>query len=389
MKKQALFCCYLVVAVSWVSSHQVDFPKLKGPYLGQKPPGLTPEIFAPGVISKGYFERSVVFSPRYDELFFELRCLGFTTVLMHMKQHNGEWSDPETAAFSGIPEYCDCYAFFTYDGRTLFFSSRRPLSNSEETKKDSDIWMLRKNKGKWGMPIHAGNSINSTFDDYCPALSKSNNLYFCSNRDGNYDIYVSHFSEKGFSEPRRLDFTINTKNFEGHPFIAADESYLIFSSDRPGERGQGDLYISFKGKENEWLEPINMGDQINSPFHEAAPYVSPDGKYLFFCSFRPNPPAYGKHRLTYLEIKKLLDGPGNGRGDIYWISSEFVERLRPGKQKATQYAQQEDIPKPTGPYLGQKPPGLRPEVFASGIVSREGDQGRLFIAPDGSGIIFF
>ena len=317
-----------------ILAQQSGFPKLTGPYLGQKPPGMTPEIFAPGVISKGYFERSVVFSPSYDELFFELRCLGFTTVLMHMKQHNGEWSDPETATFSGIPDHSDCYAFFSHDGRTLFFTSRRPLSDGEESKKDSDIWMLRKDNDKWGMPVHAGYPLNSAFDDSVPTLSKSNNLYFCSNRDGNYDLYVSLFSEKGFSEPRRLDFPINTKNFEGHPFIAADESYLIFSSDRPGQLGEGDLYISFKGKENEWLEPVNMGDKINSQFHEVAPYVSPDGNYLFFCSFRPNPPPYGKHRLTFMEIKKLLDGPGNGRGDIYWVDANIIEEMRP-KAKST------------------------------------------------------
>jgi hypothetical protein len=327
-KPICLISLMLATAIS-IMAQPKDFPKLAGPYLGQKPPGMTPEIFAPGVISKGYFERSVVFSPSYDELFYELRCLGFTTVLMHMKQQNGEWSDPETASFSGIPDHRDCYAFFSHDGRTLFFASRRPLSDDEECKEESDIWMLRKDNDQWGTPIHAGNSLNSAFDDSTPTLSKSNNMYFCSNRDGNYDIYVSHFSEKGFSEPHRLDRPINTTYFEGHPFIAADESYLIFSSDRPGELGQADLYISFKGKDNEWLEPVNMGDKINSPFHEVAPYVSPDGQYLFFCSFRPNFPPYGKHRLTFKEIQKLLDGPGNGRGDIYWVSSKIIEELKP------------------------------------------------------------
>ena len=311
------------------AARHTEVPELSGPYLGQKPPGLTPEIFAPGLISMGYFERSVVFSPGLDELFFELRCLGFTTVLMHMKQHHGEWSRPETASFSGIPEQCDCYAFFSHDGRTLFFTSRRPLSDSEDLQKENDIWLLRKKNDHWGVPVHAGNPLNSAYDDFGPTLSKSNNLYFSSNRDGNYDLYVSHFSEERFSEPRRLDFPINTESFEGHPFIAADESYLIFSSDRPGELGQGDLFLSFHSEENEWSEPIPMGDQVNSPFHEVAPYVSPDGKYLFFCSFKPNPPPYGKDRLTFAEIKKVLDGPGNGRGDIYWISAEIIESLRP------------------------------------------------------------
>ncbi len=306
-----------------------DRPILSGAYLGQKPPGMTPEIFAPGIISMGYFERSVVFSPSQDELFFQLRCLGFTTVLLHMTQKNGSWTEPETASFSGLPEHFDDSPFFTYDGRHLFFVSQRPLPGREDIKKDSDIWMLPKSKDAWGEPVHAGHTLNSVFDEDYPTLSRSNNLYFSSNRAGNYDIYVTQFSEQGFSEPLRLNAPINSEYFEGHPCIAADESYLIFSSDRPGELGEGDLYISFKGEKNEWSEPVNMGEEINTPFHEAAPYVSPDGKYLFFCSFRPKPRPSENKRLTFMEVKQLLDGPGNGRGDIYWVSAKIIDDLRP------------------------------------------------------------
>ena len=327
--KSTLLIAGMLLFTVTIQAQERKFPKLIGPYLGQKPPEMTPEIFAPGIISKGYFERGVVFSPDHEELFFQLRCLGFTTVLIHMKQKNGTWSQPETACFSGIPEYSDAYAFFTYDGRRLFISSLRPLPGRKEIKKDSDIWLIQKNKEEWAVPIHGGEILNSMFDDDYPTLSKLNNLYFSSNRGGNYDIYVSHFSEEGFSEPLKLDASINTQHFEGHPFVAADDSYLIFSSDRPGELGQGDLYISFKGKENEWLTAINMGHRVNTPFHEVAPYVSPEGKYLFFSSFRPNPRPTGGKKLALQEIQEILDGPGNGRGDIYWVSAKIIENLKP------------------------------------------------------------
>jgi len=312
-------------------SRQTDFPKLSGPYLGQKPPGMTPEIFAPGIVSRGYDERGVVFSPRQDELFFEMRALGFTTVLLHMKQENGTWIRPETAFFSGTPEFRDDNPFFATDGQKLFFSSNRPLSAQEGIRKDSNIWILPKTSSGWGQPLPAGRPLNSDFDDDYPTLSRSNTLVFFSNRDGNYDIYMSSASEKGFSEPQRLESPVNTKDFEGHPFIAADESYLIFTSDRPGEMGEADLYISFKGPDGTWLEPVNMGDKINSRFHEAAPYVSPDGKYLFFCSFRTNPTPGEIRRLSYGDITGMLDGPGNGHGDIYWVSAKVIEELRPKK----------------------------------------------------------
>ena len=51
MKKLILISSVLLVAAIRISARQTDFPKPTGPYLGQKPPGMTPEIFAPGIIS--------------------------------------------------------------------------------------------------------------------------------------------------------------------------------------------------------------------------------------------------------------------------------------------------------------------------------------------------
>ncbi len=305
-----------------------NIPILKGPYLGQKPPGMIPEIFAPGIISTGYYERSIVFSPTLDEIFYQLRGLRFTTFILTSKIQNGIWKQPEVALFSGYPEYCDDCPFFNYEGNTLLFVSKRPIPGTQVIQKESDIWFLRKDSNGWGQPEYSGSILNSSGDDDYPTVSKMNNIYFCSNRDGNYDIYVSEYSESGYSKPVRINAPISTEKFEGHPFIAADESYLIFSSDRPGELGQADLYISFRKKDNSWSEPINMGDKINTPFHEAAPYVSPDGKYLFFCSFRPNYGEYYSKKLEYNDIKKHLNSPGNGNGDIYWIDARVIEELR-------------------------------------------------------------
>lgn len=287
-----------------------------------------PEVFAPGIVSKGHSERSVVFSPGQDELFYELRCLGFETVLIRMTQTEEGWSRPETASFSGIPEYSDRSPFFSSDGRRLFFASNRPVSPGGGVKKDADIWMVTKTNGAWGEPIHAGSVLNSDFHDEYPTLSESNNLYFSSDRSGNSDIYMAHFTEEGFSEPQRLKGPVNTGEYEGHAFIAADESYLIFLADRPGQLGEGDFYISFKGDDGEWSEPVSLGKGINSPAHEAAPCVSSDGQFLFFCSFRTKP-GPSAARLSYPRIVELLDGPENGSGDIYWVSARFLKDLRP------------------------------------------------------------
>jgi len=64
MKKLIYICCLLLAAGQTIHTQQTDFSKLTGPYLGQKPPGMTPEIFAPGVVSSEHQEHSsLAFSP--------------------------------------------------------------------------------------------------------------------------------------------------------------------------------------------------------------------------------------------------------------------------------------------------------------------------------------
>ncbi len=310
---------------------QDPFPVLRGPYLGQKTPGMTPEVFAPGIISTGSHERSLVFAPAMDELFFELRGLEFTTLILTMKIQNEKWSRPEVAYFSGIPSYSDDCPFIASDGKRMFFVSKRPLPGSGIIKEDTDLWILTKNQNGWGRPEQLGPIVNSEAEDDYPSVSKRGNVYFTSNRDGNFDIFVSKDSDSGFSQPIRLPSPVNSEHYEGHPFIAADESYLIFSSDRPGQLGDVDLYISFKKKDQGWTEPVNMGEPINSPSHEVAPYVSPDGQFLFFCSFRSERKSYLNNKFNYNEIKSVLNGPGNGNGDIFWVSAKIIDALRPKK----------------------------------------------------------
>ena len=73
---------------------------LKGPYLGQKPPGMTPEIFAPGVVSTGFDEMFTYFTPDARELYFQLWKAPFPVILV-MKEENGRWTKPKVASFSG------------------------------------------------------------------------------------------------------------------------------------------------------------------------------------------------------------------------------------------------------------------------------------------------
>jgi Tol biopolymer transport system component len=121
---------------------------------------------------------------------------------------------------------------------------------------------------------------------------------------------------------------ISTTSHEVDPFIAPDESYLIFASDRPGGYGEADLYICFRQSDGTWPKAQNMGPSINTKTGELCPSVSPDGKYLFFSSNRSLYPNYSETPITYAEKERILNSPGNGNPDIYWVDAKIIEELK-------------------------------------------------------------
>ena len=72
-----------------------------------------------------------------------------------------------------------------------------------------------------------------------------------------------------------------------------------------------DLWISFKNTDNTWMDPVNMGPAINSSTEDIAPYVTPDGNYLFFFTARQGDNGYNP----------------------YWVSTQIIEDLKPAELK--------------------------------------------------------
>lgn len=308
-----------------------DFPVLKGPYLGQKPPGMKPEIFAPGIISTGYNERIACFTVDGKELYFMLWGAP-VGVLLHMEEENGIWTKPEVVPFSG--KYNGEY-LLSPDGRKIVFCTDRPLSGKGKPLNNFYTWIVEKEGDAWGEPkyIEAFEDEEKSFSGY-PTIAKSGNIYFYSERKdgmGREDIYLSRFKNGNYSKPENLGFGVNTEHDEIDPFIAPDESYIIYL--RRGDEGFGgvDLFISFKKEDGSWTEGKNMGPDINSSATEYCPSVSPDGRYFFFTSNRSIHKNYSDSPLSFKEKIKILNSPGNGLGDIYWVDAKIIESLKPEK----------------------------------------------------------
>jgi len=303
------------------------FPVLKGPYLGQEPPGMTPEIFAPGIVSKGFRDNGITFTPDGKEVYFGLEGVSYGVILC-MKEENNRWTSPQVASFSG--RYYDGEPNLSPDGNKLFFCSYRPVDGIEKPLRYADLWVTERTEKGWGKPVHLGPVINSEKWDVFPSLSNTGNLYFASYRNENWDIYTSTSVNGNYTKPEKLGDAINSAFDDFDAYIDPDEEYMIFCSSRPSDGyGRSDLYISFRNGDGTWTHAKNMGEEINSSRSELCPTVTADGKYIFFYSERNLFDTFSDSPITYEKKMNIVNSPGNGKGDIFWVDAKVIDLLRP------------------------------------------------------------
>jgi len=255
----------------------------KGSYFGQKLPGITPIIFAPDFISTDKNEVNSVFTPDGKEFYFSRFDPGKGYTIMVTKEYSSGWSQPEVAPFSG--SYSEVDMFISPDGKKLFYLSKRPIKDSGPSPRGYQIWVMERKGTDWVNPKHLGDKINFGKRQLYPSVTNDGTIYFNSdiNGFGKGDFFKSKFIDGNYEDPVNIGSVINSEYDETDPLIAPDESFLIFTSvNRPDGFGSGDLYISFRNKNNSWGIPKNMGSAINTSSSEFAPILSPDGKYLAF-----------------------------------------------------------------------------------------------------------
>jgi WD40-like Beta Propeller Repeat len=307
-------------------------------WLGEPRPGATPQLFAPGIVSDAMSNRDMAISPKGDELFYTIQAAyGQVSTVLYMHYSPGSrgagapdgpieagWSGPEIAPFSGV--YGDLEPVFSIGGDTLFFVSNRPLRNGDPIK-DYDIWMVKRDMANWyhwGEPIRMDTVINSEKDEFYPSIARNGNLYFTRNMmkdgKGGEDIVVSEWKNGRYQPPYSLPEAINSARGEFNAFVDPDEQFLLFTSyGRKDDLGGGDLYLSCKNGKGEWLPAAHLDSTINSDGIDFCPFVSADKKYLFFTSGRMKDEPPFKKPMNFRGLKALLENPGNGLNDLYWM----------------------------------------------------------------------
>lgn len=281
----------------------IRFPKLKGDYLGQTPPGERPELFAPGIVSSIWgLHSTAVFSPDGDTVLWAPMVevpgkIYSEGGIMMSERINGIWTAPKWAPFSnGID---GDVPFFSPDGKRIYFISTQELPDGSGSGTER-IWYTEKTEEGWGQPLPVNAAVNSYPHHWQFSVDAGHTLYFSSNIPqgrGGGDIYSAEYNEGIWQEPKNLGPVINTEKGEMMPFISPDGSTLLFSREY-------DLYISFRDKDGNWREARDLGRPINSSSIDLCPVITPDGKYLFFISQR------------------------GSESHAWWVDADFLQKMK-------------------------------------------------------------
>ncbi len=265
-----------------------SFPKLSGPYLGQKLPGLKPEPFASGLLStENEVEINSEFSSDGKEFYYVTREQNSDRYdLMFTKMADGIWTKPKRL-FLVESNYSVADVALSPDDKRLYFCSEKPeLWDSAE---GFDIWYVERTDNGWSEPVNAGKNINSDKGETQPSFTSDGSMYFPSNRKGSndsVDLYYARYTNGKFAKAVPMSSNINSKYNEGNSFIAPDGSFIIFARwDMPKKVDGGKAaYISFKRADGSWTKPVNSLSTLGLYGSLAA--VTPDNKYLLFSSYK-------------------------------------------------------------------------------------------------------
>ena len=172
------------------------------------------------------------------------------------------------------------------DGLTIYFASART-----PTQGGNDIWMATRGSrsAAWGTPVAVG-ELSSTGGDGAPVLADPLTITIDSERATTLDLYIATRAAPGaaWGAPAALA-ELNSAQQEGNAMLSADKLVVYFDSNRSGD---GELYVATRASATEPFSPPARIMELTSSGADTDPWVSPDGRIMYFTSTRD-----GMHRL--------------------------------------------------------------------------------------------
>jgi len=264
---------------------------LRGPYLGQTPPGENPVRFAPDNLfiassTTWWYHGSPVFSPDGNEMYFVKYMANHTgTEIWYTKIIGDQWTEPQKASFSSgdFPNN----PMFSESNDTLYFYSSMSGGFIHRVTRTAKGWSK---PVTLNIPLPANIGLGLQF-----SIVKNKSIYFelsANSGTSPSDIYITKYVNGQYTLPESIGSPINTAIGEMVGCVDPDERFMIYCSKKEGGYGYHDMYISYRNLDESWGNPINLGATFNSTFEEVGPVLTPDGKYFFFITAKSGDDGY-------------------------------------------------------------------------------------------------
>jgi Tol biopolymer transport system component len=254
--------------------------------------GNAPERFAPFDIPSGSFLQDPAFAPDGKMLYLtQIDANGDHTIVVTTLR-DGTWSSPAVASFSG--HWRDLSAVFSADGNEIIFASNRPIHDGGppidaffggklRPQRGGNLWSVRREGDGWGPPVRLPDAVNSSTTIFSPALAADGTLYLMhpSGPKNTFHLFVTTLESGVYRSSQPAPFS-DAAYSDFDPTVAPDNSFVIFTSNRPPSRpGTADLFITFRHG-NTWTTPEDMDRSIDPNGDAIEARLSPDAKTLYY-----------------------------------------------------------------------------------------------------------
>ncbi len=163
------------------------------------------------------------------------------------------------------------------DGSTLVFMTKLPFYEA--------VYMSKRRGDNWSRPINITPQLMSDGDQFVTGISYEGNTLLLAKQDVfDSDIYISRYENGKWSKSKLISKSINSRYWESHASFSKSGDTIFFTSNRRGGIGGMDIYSVAKEKNGDWGEPVNLGANVNTELNEDTPFISADGKTLYFSS---------------------------------------------------------------------------------------------------------
>jgi len=208
---------------------------------------------------------------------------------LHPLHASEGWSQPVPLEGPVTTAGAEDSPFIPADGQTLYFfftpDARIPVEK-QVGDNVTGIWVSQWTGSGWGEPTRVwltnGNELSM---DGCEFVL-GDEMWFCSIRAGNMneiDWYIANWVNGQWADWKNAGKPINSDYQVGELHITADGQEMYFGSQQPGGYGGVDLWVSQKVGDG-WGEPVNLGPAVNTSENENRPFVTADGKELWYDS---------------------------------------------------------------------------------------------------------